>query len=55
MAPQPPYYSMVKQLTLWGYWTSEVGTKHALRYVPVPGTYQGCIDVDPTTRAWAGS
>jgi hypothetical protein len=52
--PQPGFYRMVKELTLWGYWTSEVGVKQALNYLPVPGMFQGCLTVEPTTRAWAG-
>ncbi|MBL7835427.1 MAG: gluconate 2-dehydrogenase subunit 3 family protein [Cyclobacteriaceae bacterium] len=38
------YFSMVKQLTLWGYFTSEPGATQALRYVPIPGRYDGCVD-----------
>ena len=40
------YFSMIKQLTLWGYFTSEPGATKALRYVPIPGRYEGCIDYD---------
>ncbi len=49
--PQPPVYQMVKQLTLWGYWTSEVAAKEALTYLPVPGVYRGCVEVPPGTKA----
>jgi len=38
------YFSMIKQLTIWGYFTSEPGGTKALRYVPVPGRYEGCVD-----------
>jgi hypothetical protein len=38
------YFSMLKQLTLWGYFTSEPGATKALRYVPIPGRYEGCIE-----------
>lgn len=38
------YFSLIKQLTIWGYFTSEPGGTKALRYVPVPGRYEGCID-----------
>lgn len=38
------YFSMLKQLTLWGYFTSEPGATKALRYVPIPGRYDGCVD-----------
>jgi len=37
------YYRMIKQLTIWGYLSSEeVGTK-VLRHVPIPGRHEGCI------------
>ncbi|MEX6690772.1 gluconate 2-dehydrogenase subunit 3 family protein [Danxiaibacter flavus] len=47
------YFAMVKQLTLWGYFTSEVGATKALRYVPVPGKYEGCIPYKKGDKAWA--
>src|SRR5437762_3825910 len=31
------YFSLMKQLTLWGYFTSKEGMTQALRYNPVPG------------------
>lgn len=51
--PQPDYYRMMKQLSIWGYFSSEIGATQALNYVPVPGMYQGCITVEPGTKAWA--
>jgi hypothetical protein len=36
------YFSLMKQLTLWGYFTSKEGMTQALRYVPVPGRVVGC-------------
>ena len=47
------YFTMMKQLTLWGYFTSEVGATKALRYVPVPGRYEGCIEYKKGDKAWA--
>jgi hypothetical protein len=35
------YYTMIKQLTLWGYFTSKIGATQALQNVPVPGRYDG--------------
>ena len=35
------YYTMMKQLTLWGYFSSEVGMTKAMTYMPVPGKYDG--------------
>ena len=39
-APHP--YTLVKQLTILGYFTSKAGSR-AIRYVPVPGPYIGCV------------
>jgi hypothetical protein len=47
------YFSMIKRLTLDGYFTSEVGAKQALNYVAVPGKYEGCVDYKKGDRAWA--
>ena len=49
------YFRMMKELTLWGYFTSEPGATKALRYVAVPGKYQGCIDYKKGEKAWATS
>ncbi len=47
------YFAMMKQLTVWGYFTSEPGATKALRYVPVPGRYEGCIPYKKGDKAWA--
>ena len=47
------YFRMMKELTLLGYFTSEVGCTKALRYVPVPGKYMGCIPYEKGDKAWA--
>jgi Gluconate 2-dehydrogenase subunit 3 len=49
------YFIMMKQLTLWGYFTSKEGATMALRYVAVPGHYDGCIDYKKGDKAWATS
>ncbi|MEO6284660.1 MAG: gluconate 2-dehydrogenase subunit 3 family protein [Dyadobacter sp.] len=48
-----PFFRLVKELTLLGYFTSEPGATLALEYVPVPGRYDGCIDYKPGQKAWA--
>jgi len=54
LRPLPPHYlTMMKQLTLWGYFTSEVGATKALRYLEVPGRYDGCAPYEPGEKAWA--
>jgi hypothetical protein len=49
----PHYFGMMKQLTVWGYFTSKPGATQALRYTPVPGSYQGCIPYKKGDKAWA--
>lgn len=51
--PSAVYYQMIKQLTLWGYFSSEIGTKKALRFAPIPGRYDGDVKIEPGTKAWA--
>lgn len=47
------YFSMIKQLTLLGFFTSQVGATQALRYLPIPGRYDGCTPYKKGDRAWA--
>jgi hypothetical protein len=49
------YFRMMKQLTLLGYFTSEVGATKALRYLPVPGRYDGDVPYKKGDKAWATS
>jgi hypothetical protein len=42
-SPDRHYFTMMKQLTLFGFFTSEIGATRVLRYVAVPGRYDGCI------------
>ena len=47
------YFTLMKQLTLLGYFSSEIGATQALRYVAIPGRYEGCIPYKKGDRAWA--
>jgi len=47
------YFTMMKQLTLLGYFTSEIGCSKALRYIAVPGRYDGDIAYKKGDKAWA--
>ncbi|HYH14448.1 MAG TPA: gluconate 2-dehydrogenase subunit 3 family protein [Flavisolibacter sp.] len=49
----PHYFAMMKQLTLLGYFTSEIGSRQALRYNPVPGRYDGCAPYKKGDKIWA--
>ena len=47
------YFRMMKELTLLGFFTSEIGSKVARRYEPVPGRYDACIPYKKGDKAWA--
>ncbi len=47
------YFTMIKQLSVWGYFTSEPGATKAMRYVAVPGRFEGCVPYKEGEKAWA--
>ena len=47
------WFTMVKQLVIFSFFTSEVGATQVLRYEPVPGHYDGDLPYEPGTPAWA--
>jgi hypothetical protein len=47
------YFRMMKELTLLGYFTSEIGYNQAQRYAETPGRFDPCIPYQPGERAWA--
>lgn len=49
----PHYFKMMKELTLLGYFSSEIGCTQARRYVETPGRYEACIDYKKGDGAWA--
>lgn len=51
--PETHYYTMMKQLTLLGYFSSEIGATKALRHVAVPGRWEACIPLEPGQKAWS--
>lgn len=48
-----PFFKTLKQYTVESFCISEKGASLALRYIPVPGRYQGCMPMEPGQRAWA--
>lgn len=50
---EPHYFTMIKQLTLFGFFTSEVGGTQVLRHVAIPGRYDGCAPYEEGEPAWA--
>jgi hypothetical protein len=47
------YFRMMKELTLLGYFTSEIGATKALRYIESPGKWEACIPYKKGDKAWA--
>lgn len=47
------YFRMVKELTLLGYFTSEIGYTQAMRYVETPGQYDPCVPYTAGEKSWA--
>lgn len=45
------YFRVIKDLVLWGYFSSEIGATQALRYVEIPGRYE-TIEYKKGDRAW---
>jgi hypothetical protein len=47
------FFRLLKELTVLGYFTSEIGCTQALRFTEVPGRYDGCAPYKKGDRAWA--
>jgi hypothetical protein len=52
---EPPnrYFRMMKELSLLGYFTSEIGCTQAQVYEETPGRYDPCLPYTPGQKAWA--
>ena len=47
------YFPLLRELAHGAYFSSQVGVTQALRYVPVPGRFDGCVALTPGQPAWA--
>lgn len=50
---RPKYFRILKELTLVGYFTSEIGCTQALQYVEVPGRFDSDIPYRKGDRDWS--
>lgn len=48
-----PFFLRFKELTILGYFTSEVGATEVLRFEKIPGIYDGCIPFEEVGKTWA--
>ena len=53
--PEEPthHFRMMKELTLLGFFTSEIGYTQAMRYKETPGDFQPCVPYTKGETAWA--
>lgn len=51
----PHPFTMIKQLVIFSFFTSKVAATEVLKYVAVPGRYDGDLAYTPGTPAWATS
>lgn len=53
--PEEPahYFRMMKELTMLGYFTSEIGYTKAMRYVETPGRFDPCLPYAKGETIWA--
>jgi hypothetical protein len=47
------FFSMIQNLTVFGYFTSQPGATKALRYIQTPGSYKGEVSYKKGDKAWA--
>src|SRR5205809_1210847 len=50
---EAPFFRTMKELTLVGYYTSEIGATRALRHAPFPGHFEVCVPLSAIGRTWA--
>ncbi len=50
---QPEIIHMLRDLTVLGYFSSEIGATQALRFVESPGRFDSCVDYKKGDKAWA--
>ena len=48
------HFAFLKQMIVFGYFTSEVGATHELAYLPVPGGFTGSIPYSSVGKLWSG-
>jgi glucoside 3-dehydrogenase (cytochrome c) hitch-hiker subunit len=47
------FFRTMKELTVVGYYTSQPGVTKELKYVQVPGRFEGCVPLAKVGRSWA--
>lgn len=50
---KPMFFAIARDLTILGFFTSEIGATKANEYIEFPGRYDGCVDLKPGQKVWA--
>ena len=53
MEEKRPFFALLKEMTMVGYFTSELVGKEVLNYDPIPGAYDGCTPMPANGRIWS--
>ena len=48
----PLFFAIARDLTMLGYFTSEIGATKAYEFVEIPGRYDGCVDLKPGQKVY---
>lgn len=51
--PVPHFFTLIKQLTIFSFFTSKDGATKVLRFEAIPGKYNGELEYKKGDRAWA--
>lgn len=49
-----PFICQIKELTIWGFFTSEKGATQVLRYDPMPMEFDGDVPLSAEDSSWSG-
>lgn len=49
---EPPFFLTMKEWTLAGYYTSEIGMTRELQHLKVAGSHAGCVPLAEVGRSW---
>ncbi|MNK03663.1 hypothetical protein D3C87_215130 [compost metagenome] len=47
------FFVLVRDLTILGYYASEIGCTQSREYIAIPGRYDGAADLKPGQKSWA--
>ena len=50
---EQPFFAMLRELVVLGYFTSETGASQALHYLPMPGSYDGAYPLEQVETNWS--